>query len=143
MSDRTANPAADPPGAAGSPAAGRQTILLGEDDIAVRRVATTILERHGYSVLGAEDGQRVLQVFEAAKDQVALIVLDQRMPGLNVEQILTALLALEPRVRVLLVSGYTEPELAPEIRSRLRGFLPKPFRGGELLRAVEAALAQP
>jgi two-component system cell cycle sensor histidine kinase/response regulator CckA len=143
MSDQTARPGSDHSGTAGDRAAPRQTILLADDEETVYRLATTILENHGYTVLGAKDGERVVQVFEAAKNQVALIVLDQRMPGPGLEATLAALLAIDPQVRVLLMSGYTEPELAPEISRSLRGFLGKPFRGGELLRAVEMALAGP
>jgi two-component system, cell cycle sensor histidine kinase and response regulator CckA len=144
MSDATGRHHPPDPGLGASPgSAGRPIILLGEDDVAVRRVATTILERHGYEVRGAEDGERVLKVFEASRGQVALVVLDQRMPGLGVNTIVTRLLELEPGARVLLMSGYTEPELEPDVRVHLRGFLGKPFRGGELLRAVESALADP
>jgi two-component system cell cycle sensor histidine kinase/response regulator CckA len=141
MANRTAHSTPTDPGPGRAPVPRRQTILLAEDDVAVRRVATTILERHGYSVLGAEDGERVLNVFKATRDQVALVVLDQRMPGPGVEAVLTAILTLKPEARILLMSGYTEPDLTPEIRNRLRGFLSKPFQGRELLRAVEVALA--
>jgi DNA-binding NtrC family response regulator len=140
-SDRTAQAGSAGGEPAGFPGAGRKTILLAEDDVAVRRVATTILEKHGYSVLGVGDGTQVLTVFESTREEVALVILDLRMPGPSAEETLTALLKLEPAARVLLMSGHIEPEVPAEIRRRLHGFLGKPFRGGELLRAVEAALA--
>lgn len=143
MSDRTARPAAEEAGPAGAAPTRPLTILLADDDPAVRRVAVMILERHGYSVVGAEDGNRVLEVFATIRRQVALVVLDQRMPGPGLETTLASLRAMESGTRVLLMSGYTEPELPPETREMLRGFLGKPFRGGELLRAVESALAGP
>ena len=116
---------------------------MGEDEPGVRRVATTVLKKQGYAVLEAADGGEVLRVFEAAKGRVALVVLDQRMPGPGVEATVTALRAFDPAVRVLIMSGFTEPDVAPEVRPVLRGFLAKPFRGGDLLRAVEAALGGP
>jgi DNA-binding NtrC family response regulator len=119
---------------------GRGTILLGEDDVAVRRLATAILEKDGYTVLGAGDGVAVVQSFEAARDRIALVVLDQNMPGPGVEATLAALSAMQPPARVLLMSGSVLPESGAEIRRFVRGFLAKPFRGGELLRAVEAAI---
>jgi DNA-binding NtrC family response regulator len=140
MSNRTAQPAAGNPGPTAASPAARQTILLADDDLAVRRVATTILERHGYTVLGAENSLAALEMFEAARGRVALVILDLKMPGPGVEATLAALLALDAGVRVLLMSGCMEPDLAPETTSHLRGFLAKPFRGGELLRAVEMAL---
>jgi two-component system, cell cycle sensor histidine kinase and response regulator CckA len=130
--------------AAGTPAAGRlPAILLADDDAAVRRVASTILKRHGYVVLEAPDATAALQEFQAAKGRVALVILDQRMPGPDTGATVTALRACDPGARILLMSGFTEPEIDPEILKRLRGFLAKPFRGGELLRAVEAALNDP
>ncbi len=142
MSDQTPRPDSGPgPPAAPDPAP--PTVLVADDDAAVRRVATTILERHGFSVLGARDGRHVLEVFGSARGRVALVVLDQVMPGPGAEATLAALWAVAPGARVLLMSGYAEAELPPDTRGRLRGFLGKPFRGSELLRAVEVALAGP
>jgi CheY-like chemotaxis protein len=115
--------------------------LLGEDDVAVRRLATAILERDGYTVLGAGDGPDVVRSFENARDRIALVVLDLHMPGPGAEVTLAALSALEPTVRVLLMSGSVQPEADPDVGHFVRGFLAKPFRGSELLRAVEGALA--
>jgi two-component system cell cycle sensor histidine kinase/response regulator CckA len=138
--DRAARSGPVSPEAPNTGTAGRRTILVAEDDEGVRRLATTILKRHGYDVLEATDGNGVLKVFESAKLHPALVILDQRMPGPGAERTLAALRALDPGVRVLLMSGFTEPELAPEVLRHARGFLAKPFRGGELLRAVEEAL---
>jgi DNA-binding NtrC family response regulator len=127
--------------ATGTPTSGKQTILLADDDVAVLRLAKMILEKHGYSVLGAENGERVIDVFKASRHNVTLIILDQRMPGPGLEATVRSLFAIQPRVRVLLMSGLTEPEMAPDTRQKLCGFIGKPFRGGELLRAVQTALA--
>jgi DNA-binding NtrC family response regulator len=140
MPDRAARPASADTEKAATPAAGRQTILVAEDEPGVRRVAATILNRQGYTVLEATDGEDVLRVLQGAKGPVALVILDQRMPGPGAGATVTAIRALNPAVRVLLMSGFTEPEVAPEVRHLVRGFLGKPFRGSELLRAVEAAL---
>ena len=140
MSDRVAGPTPAETEAAATPAAGPQTILVAEDEPGVRRVATAILKRQGYAVLEAADGEDVLRVLQGAKGQVALVILDQRMPGPGTGATVTAIRALDPAVRVLLMSGLSEPEVAAEVRHLVRGFLGKPFRGGELLRAVEAAL---
>jgi DNA-binding NtrC family response regulator len=103
-------------------------------------VAATILNKQGYAVLEAADDEDVLRVLQGARGQVALVILDQRMPGPETGATVTAIRALNPGVRVLLMSGFSESEVAPEVRHLVRGFLGKPFRGGELLRAVEAAL---
>jgi DNA-binding NtrC family response regulator len=140
MPDRAARPAPADTETATTPAVGRQTIVVAEDEPGVRRVAATILKRQGFTVLEAADGEDVLRVLQGAKGQVALVILDQRMPGPGTGATVTAIRALDPAVRVLLMSGLSEPEVAAEVRHLVRGFLGKPFRGGELLRAVEAAL---
>jgi len=123
-------------------AARPRTILLGEDDAAVLRVATTILEKGGYAVLAAADGATLLQVFDSARDRIDLVILDQHMPGPGADATLAALRARQPSTRVLLTSGFTQPDVTAETRHFLRGFLGKPFRGGELLHAVEEALSE-
>jgi DNA-binding NtrC family response regulator len=134
MSEPTPRPDAGP---------GPPTVLVADDDAAVRRVATTRLGRHGFSAPGARDGGHALEVFGSARGRVAPVVLDRVMPGPGAEATLAALWAVDPAARVLLMSGYAEAELPPDTRGRLRGFLGKPLRGSELLRAVEVALAGP
>ena len=137
MSESTAGPGPQPV------RPGRPVVLLADDEVALRHLVVTVLESHGYAVVCAEDSRRALEVFATAPERIALVILDKVMPGPGVEATLSRLRSLDPAVRVLLTSGYTEPELGPEIRQSVCGFLAKPFRGSELLRAVAVALARP
>ncbi len=104
---------------------GQGTILAVEDDAVLRQVATRLLQKLGYRVLEAANGQRALEIFQERQGEIDLVLLDLVMPGLSGFQTLERLRALQPRVRVLLCSGHGEApgdHLPPDV-----GFLPKPY----------------
>lgn len=123
-----------PPGPATPLAGGHETILLAEDDPALRRVLRRLLERVGYTVLEASDGLEAVSRFEAHRGQIDLVLLDVIMPGLNGRQALDRIRQLGPGVPALFLSGHTvevagqkEIELGPE------PLLRKPVEPEELL----------
>jgi CheY-like chemotaxis protein len=89
------------------PAPGNELILLVEDDAAVRRVLRRSLERAGYIVVEAADGQEALEAFEARKDVVKLIISDLNMPRLGGRELAAALRAAGHHVPILLTSGFS------------------------------------
>ncbi|HEY8548833.1 MAG TPA: response regulator [Vicinamibacterales bacterium] len=126
----------------GDAAAPRQpTILVIDDEAAVRNVTQSLLERAGYRVLTATGGAEGLAVIEEMPE-VDLVLLDLTMPGMNGREVLTRLSGLKPAVPVVLSSGYCTPETLPE-GPNVAGFLPKPFRVEELLDAVGSVLPPP
>ena len=123
-------------------AAGGGTILLVEDDPAVRSVARQVLAREGYRVLEARHGEEALRrAHDAGADGIDILVSDVMMPGMGGGALAQALRATRPNLPVLFVSGYTDDEVA---RTRLEAsgyhFLPKPFSVDALLQAVRATL---
>ena len=119
---------------------GTQTILLAEDDGAVRRLARNVLADQGYMVLDARDGDEALALARRYQNVIHLLVTDVVMPGLSGRDLATRLTGERPGVRVLYTSGYTENVM---IRSGYQdGFmlLPKPFLPADLLRKVREAL---
>jgi PAS domain S-box-containing protein len=120
----------------------RETILLADDDPSVRDLARIILRRQGYRVLLAEDGRQAVQMYRQAQGDITLVLLDYGMPVLSGEQALAELVAIDPGVRVLLLTGGTPKELTPETLRRLAGSVDKPFKPEQLLRAVRIALSQ-
>jgi PAS domain S-box-containing protein len=128
-----AAPAAEPP-------RGTESILLVEDDAAVRDNIATQLTALGYRVTTAENGAAALaSLAEHAPD---LLVTDVVMPGgMNGRQLAEAAHARHGRLRVLYISGYTQDALAP-LGQIPRGthLLTKPFRRGDLARAVRSVL---
>jgi signal transduction histidine kinase/CheY-like chemotaxis protein len=121
-----------------------ETILLVEDDEAVRRFTTTLLERLGYDVITSQTGEQALEFVKDYTEPIDLLVTDVVMPGMQGPELATALLGLRPETLVLFVSGYTEPERLVSLSlSATRAFLQKPFSMDALARQVRGLLDAP
>ena len=128
-------------GSAERPRGGHETVLVIDDEPYVRRILTRILERAGYTVLPAEDGEAGLAAFEGSRGSVDLVVLDVSMPGMGGAEVHERLVAVDPAVKVLLTSGYSDDERISSILARgVRTFLVKPYKVEAVLRAVRKAL---
>ncbi|HEX4627276.1 MAG TPA: response regulator [Gemmatimonadales bacterium] len=130
-------PAAAPPPALG----GSETVLVAEDVPAVRLVARALLERQGYTVLEAADGDTALGLAATHQGEIHLLLTDVVMPGLSGRDLAIQLAALRPRMRVLYMSVYTDDAivrhgiLAPGI-----AYLQKPFTPDTLGRKVREVI---
>ena len=124
-----------------SPARGTETILLVEDEEAVRTLSRRILEKHGYRVLEAGSGPAALEVLRAVTERVHMLLTDLVMPDMTGTELASRLKADHPEIRVLFMSGYTDDAV---VRSGLlepgRAFLQKPFTPVVLLRKVREVL---
>ncbi|WP_396207754.1 ATP-binding protein [Gemmatimonas sp.] len=120
---------------------GQETVLLTEDEDAVRTVAVAALERRGYRVLAAADGEAALALSRAFAGRIDLLVTDVVMPGMNGRELADRLTQARPGLPVLYVSGYTEDtELVFGLAGESRSLLPKPFTSLELARRVRSSL---
>jgi two-component system, cell cycle sensor histidine kinase and response regulator CckA len=120
---------------------GRETVLLTEDEDAVRTVAVAALERRGYRVLTAADGEAALAISRAYPGRIDLLVSDVIMPGMNGRELADRLTQQRPGLPVLYVSGYTEDtDLRLALSGDSRSLLAKPFTSLELARRVRATL---
>jgi two-component system, cell cycle sensor histidine kinase and response regulator CckA len=122
--------------------AGGATVLLVEDDAAVRDLARRALEERGYVVVEAADGQSALDLVDAYAGPIHLLLTDVIMPGgLNGAQLAEGLRAILPDLRVLYMSGYTDGALSSQaVFASSQTLLIKPFTPRMLARAVRAAL---
>lgn len=121
---------------------GSETILLVEDDPAVRAKIWQVLKRSGYEVLEAGSGKEALEIWTRARPVIALLLTDLVMPeGLSGQELARRLRAERPDLKVLYVSGYSA-ELAGRQLELLGGesFLPKPFAPDVLLETIRRAL---
>jgi CheY-like chemotaxis protein len=140
-------PAADgeaaPPEAASTAAAsvGTETVLVVDDDDAVRGAASRVLELHGYRVLRASDPHEAIAIATAAPEAIDLVVTDLMMPEIDGQQLAERLRAIRPGLRVVFMSGYAEDALL-RVRAEQHGspLVEKPFAPEVLARAVREQL---
>ena len=136
--------AAAPQPATAAPAGGTETILLVEDDEAVRSLTRRLLEKFGYKVTEAASGPQALEVWRAQGTQFDLLLTDMVMPeGLNGRELAEQLLAERPALKVLFMSGYS-PNASGHDTAFLRRtgstFLQKPCDWRELLQGIRSLL---
>ena len=123
---------------------GRETILLVEDEKALRKLTQRILTEAGYRVLEASDGAKALRVAADEVGEIDLVLTDVEMPTLGGRGMVAELNELSPNIKVLFMSGYTDNEILRRgIRTAKTHFLQKPFTASALRIAVEAALSEP
>ena len=116
-----------------------KTILLVDDEEAVRSIVVKILRRANYNVLEAESGEAALRISDSHPDNIDLLISDMYMPGLRGPEVAQALAPKRPGLRVLFMSGYADQDSRSGVPLGAN-FLNKPFSGKELGAAVEAAL---
>jgi PAS domain S-box-containing protein len=120
---------------------GSETILLIEDDLAVRQVTRSLLEEFGYTVLEAEDGIAAQEVFRRNREWIALVLCDLIMPKLNGRETLAAIQQINNDIKVIFMSGYTADTIANKgITDSRMHLLLKPLNPGVLLNKVRSVL---
>jgi CheY-like chemotaxis protein len=121
---------------------GSETILLVEDEQAVRTLTRIVLERYGYTVVEAADGVAALDVWAQNESRVALLLTDMVMPeGVNGQELAAKLQAEKPELKVIICSGYSTELAGRELTLRPgQSFLQKPFPPDQLLEAVRKLL---
>jgi PAS domain S-box-containing protein len=125
----------------GEPARGTETILLVEDEPAVREVAQEVLKRRGYTVLSASDATEALRIARDNAGRIDLVLTDVVMPGMTGPQLVERLRAEQPNLPALFMSGYTSDSvLRNEVATGDASFLQKPFSTGVLAAKLRQVL---
>ena len=118
-----------------------ETVLLVEDEPGVRKLSKRILDRAGYHVLEATDGDDAERVFASNADSIDLVVTDVMMPGCGGPELYGRLRVKSPDLRVLYMSGFSEPSAVQSMGfDRGLPFVQKPFTAAEFTRQVRIAL---
>jgi len=121
-------------------ARGTGTILIAEDERALRRLAATVLGQAGYRTLEASDGQQALDMFTVHSRSIVMVVTDVVMPRMGGIELSKRLRLAKPELPILFVTGYVEQSDALHESAAGTTVLLKPFSPDALLRAVAAAL---
>jgi DNA-binding response OmpR family regulator len=122
-------------------ATGTETVLIAEDDDTIRELMRATLERAGYTVIEAVDGEDAVQKFLVNRDRVGLLLFDVIMPGKSGKEAYEEIRAVCPGVKVLFISGY----VSDDIRSKAmlgeeHPLIHKPVAPRELLKKIREAL---
>ncbi len=114
----------------------KKAVLFVDDEKIVLEVGSLMLQKLGYSVLAASDGQEAIEIFK--KNKVAFVILNMRMPGMNGYEIYHQLKKIQPKVKILVASGYTGDQSEKRLESiGFDGFIQKPFNLKQLSVKIE------
>ncbi|MEJ2039220.1 MAG: PAS domain S-box protein [Desulfosarcinaceae bacterium] len=126
-------------------AVGTGTLLLVDDEDVIIEAVGDMLRHMGYQLFTASNGDEALDIFNAHRDDIDLVILDLVMPGMSGAEVFEQLIAIDPRAKVLLCSGFSvEGQAAMLLQRGCLGFIQKPFTMSQLsLKLTEILQAQP
>lgn len=114
-----------------------ETILVAEDEEIIRELLIEMLDSGGYQVISAENGKEALEIYNKQFKQIDLVILDIDMPELNGKEAFLKFKEINPDVKVLLSSGYSQETSTQDILSEgVLGFLQKPYGVNDLLNKI-------
>lgn len=120
---------------------GRGTLLLVDDEEDIRSIASEFLSAHGYTIRTADTGEAALEIYGDPGGEIDLIILDLGMPGMGGRECLKGLLELDPSVKVIVASGYSNDATVNHVlEAGASGFVAKPYRLDRMLATVRKAL---
>jgi signal transduction histidine kinase/CheY-like chemotaxis protein len=123
---------------------GSETILIIDDEPDILEIGKEMLEVLGYQVHSAQNGKKALELYTQHKNMIHLVILDMIMPEMNGEQVYDGLLEINPDIRVLISSGYSQSGPAEKILKKgCNGFIQKPFKIQLLSQAIRKVLNAP
>ena len=120
---------------------GSETVLIVEDDDSLRKLAQKTLQKHGYRVLAAENGENALRVSEEHEGSIQLMITDVVMPKIGGKEVAEQLHPIYPQMKVIYMSGYTDNSIAHYgVLEPGLNFIGKPFSAKALARKVREVL---
>lgn len=123
---------------------GSETILLVEDEFAVRKLIAKALKKAGYTVLSASNGEEALQLYRQQKDFIDLVLTDMVMPKMGGIELIQQLRALTPNLRWIFMSGYTDRAMAHNgLLDTNENFVSKPLTPDMLIHKLREVLDAP
>lgn len=125
-------------------ARGSETVLLAEDEDAVRKLARQVLEMNGYEVLEAANGDAALSICKHQTEPIHLLITDVIMPEMSGRELADQLAKLRPEMKVLFMSGYTDNAIIHQgVLDAGANFIQKPFPTDALARKIREVLDAP
>ena len=119
---------------------GNETILFVEDEPSLLELLKVLLESKGYRVFTAADGLEAVEVFKQHMREISLVVMDIGLPYLDGWESFLRMKAMKPGLRVIVATGYLDPERTDILKATANVFLPKPYALDQMLRSVREQL---
>ena len=124
-----------------TPKGGDETILLVDDEVAIRGFAQQALMKFGYKVTTASTGEEALDLYQEKSNEINLVVMDLGMPGMGGHKCLQELLQLNPSVKIIIASGYSiNGQVKKSMDAGAMEYISKPYQSNELLNKVRKVL---
>jgi PAS domain S-box-containing protein len=122
---------------------GTETILLVEDEAAVRKLLCRLLQSYGYTVIESTTPKEAIQIFDRLHGEVDLVITDVVMPEMNGQQLSERLREINPQIQSLFVSGYTDDTVVRHgVFKAQKNFIQKPFKRAALAKKIREILDQ-
>lgn len=124
------------------PVGGYETLLLVDDDPYILHRGKEYLHSYGYTVLEALSGEEAYEIYCQNHDKIKVVIMDLIMPGMGGEKCIEELLKIDPLVNILVASAYLTDDFIQNqaIKSKIKGFVAKPYIKGRLLHAIRKAI---
>jgi two-component system cell cycle sensor histidine kinase/response regulator CckA len=120
---------------------GSETILVVEDEEALRNLLTELLRSYGYTILQAEDGIAGLEQFARHRDKIKAVITDMGLPRMSGQDLFVKIHELDPSSRVVLASGYLDPDLKSQLFTQgAKSFIQKPYQPTDILRVIRGVI---
>jgi two-component system, cell cycle sensor histidine kinase and response regulator CckA len=126
-----------------APAGGSETILLVEDEAALREITCEYLQSRGYNVLTASSGMQALEICRAHEAPIHILMTDIIMPGIQGPELVKAALNMRPQMHVIYVSGYTDRGLEIATKESNAVLLRKPYSLADLGHTIRSTAGAP
>jgi PAS domain S-box-containing protein len=126
-----------------APAGGSETILLVEDEAALREITCEYLQSRGYNVLSANSGMQALEICRSHESPIDILMTDIIMPGIQGPELVKAALDMRPQMHVIYVSGYTDRGLEVATKETNAVLLQKPYSLADLGHTIRSTAAAP
>jgi len=120
---------------------GNETILIIDDEEEILKVTAEMLKSLGYKVIIANDGKEAIEIYQKNKKDIQLVILDIIMPGMNGKEVYETLRTIDPKIKVIISSGYSFNNQINEIlKQKCAAFIQKPFSLKELSQIIRKVL---
>jgi len=120
---------------------GTETILVVEDEEALQGFIRQLLEKNGYTVLTAGNGEQAIDIYQQQMRQITLVLMDLGLPKLSGDEVYRKIKALDPLANVIIASGYLDPTVKMELdQAGVREYIQKPYSPIEILKKIREVI---